>query len=545
MTNKNITPNVFMLSGLGWWNVYFIIKIALYLKGSIDFHPVENFAFLALLLFPLASKRLAIARTLIAVPIGLWLMHFDSYLPPLNRLWSQMGQLMQFETSYLIELLGRFVSPSALLAIFTLCIGYFILSKYLRISVLVVGLLVYISLPEPATVIAPQPGAAVANTANVTSVSETVPKAREVTVINDDVLNNLKNDFFTNELKRSVSFNPTAKDDVPFDLLFLSICSVAWDDIEISGLSDHPIFKEFDIMFDRFNAATSYSGPALVRLLRANCGQETHGELFDAPASNKCYLFENLAKLGFKENLLMNHDGVFDNFLELLQQKGKLNAALMPLDGFKPYEKAFDGDDIYRDKDVLDHWWQQRIRNDNNQVVALYNTISLHDGNRVIGGESPTNLISYKRRLKNLLDDLYGFFQELKASKRNIVVMLVPEHGAGMRGDRMQIPGMREIPAASIVHTHVGLKVFGDNMKRVGDTVHITDPSSYLAVSQLVSNILDSNIYKTNTFDPKVLTTNLPKTKMVAQNSGTTVMEVKDKHYISLDGSTWSEYPTD
>lgn len=104
-------------------------------------------------------------------------------------------------------------------------------------------------------------------------------------------------------------------------------------------------------------------------------------------------------------------------------------------------------------------------------------------------------MVSYKHRLKNLLDDLYAFFDTLKQSNRNIVVMLVPEHGAGMRGDRMQISGMREIPAATIVHTPVAMKVFGPNMKRDGDTYHVTAPSSYLAVSTLISRLLEQNIY--------------------------------------------------
>ena len=68
---------------------------------------------------------------------------------------------------------------------------------------------------------------------------------------------------------------------------------------------------------------------------------------------------------------------------------------------------------------------------------------------------------------------------------------MVPEHGAGMRGDRMQISGMREIPAATIVHTPVAMKIFGPNMKRTGETYHVKAPSSYLAISTLVSRLLE------------------------------------------------------
>ncbi len=534
-----------ILNGLGWWNVYFIIKIALFLKGDISFHTIENFAFISFLLLPISFKWLKITRAFISIPIGLWLLHFDSYLPPLDRLWSQIGQLMQFELSYLIELAGRFISLTTLLTIFTLSAAYYLLNKYLRVTVLVLIALIYISIPQ-SIITTPN----IENTPPLLAQQQTTDQngkekqPLQISEINDDVLNNFKNNFFSEEAKRVTNFDNNTKSDAPFDLLFLSICSVAWDDIKLVGLQNHPFFDEFDIMFDNFNSATSYSGPAVIRLLRANCGQEEHSQLFDDAASNQCYLFENLANLGFQENLLMNHDGVFDSFLSLIKKDGKIETNLMPQEGLTPYQKGFDGASIFRDKDILDRWWQERIKNGNGKVVALYNTISLHDGNRIINNNASTSLISYKRRLNNLLDDLYSFFNELKVSERNIVVVLVPEHGAGMRGDKMQISGMREIPAPSITHVPVGLKVFGKNIERTGKTVHITAPSSYLAVSSLISNILDQNIYELATFDPEKLVINLPETSVVAENSGTTVMDINNKHYISLDGNTWSEYPT-
>lgn len=525
--------------GLGWWNIYFIAKVALYLQGVIDFHPLENFALLLFILLPVPVKVLNTLRHVVAVVIAAWLLHYDSFLPPLDRLWAQAGQLMQFEFSYLVELLGRFISAQALLGLFALCAAYYILSKFLRISVFVVIAMLYVSVPKdaesPITVEEAQPAPP-----TTTDVAETTKP--QMTEINDDTLNSMKADFFAKEASRRVSFNPDNTQDAPFDLLFLSICSVAWDDIEIAGLADHPLFKEFDIMFDNFSAATSYSGPAVIRLLRASCGQQEHSQLFE-PAPKQCYLFDDLKALGFQENLLMNHNGVFDSFLELIKKDGDLKTDLMSQAGFTPYQKSFDGSSIFRDKQVLDNWWQQRIKSDDEKVVALYNSISLHDGNRIINANSTTSMVSYKKRLKNLLDDLYAFFKELEASKRNIVVALVPEHGAGMRGDRMQISGMREIPAPTIVHTPVGIKVFGEGIQRQGETEHVKAPSSYLALSQLVSNILEQNIYKKKSFNPSDLAENLPETQVVAQNSGSTVIEINGKYYVSLDGTSWIEYP--
>ncbi|MGV3002483.1 cellulose biosynthesis protein BcsG [Vibrio sp. E150_018] len=538
MKKYNTTTEQPVLLGLGWWNLYFIIKLVLFSQGKIDFHPIENFAFVIYLLLPFRHKLLRLTQTIFAIPIAFYLGHYDSFLPPLERLWRQIGAIMDFELNYLIELASRFVSVQDLLAIVVLFFAYYFLNRIFRVSIFVIAAMVYFSLPKSSPeVIAP---VAVAPVSATSTASATVDESGPV---NDAVLNETKQNFFNNESNRISTFTDSSAQSAPFDLLFLSICSVAWDDIKMAGLEDHPLFKEFDIMFDNFSAATSYSGPALVRLLRASCGQEQHEELFSDAPNQQCYLFDNLAKLGYEENLLLNHNGAFDNFTGLLKDEGHLQATIMSKDGLKPYQAAFDGSNIYRDEDILNRWLGNREKDKQEKVAALYNTISLHDGNRIIKDRGETGIVSYKHRLKNLLDDLYSFFETLKKSNRNIVVMLVPEHGAGIRGDKMQISGMREIPAATIVHTPVAMKVFGPNMQRNGDIYHIEEPSSYLAVSALISRLLDQNIYAKGNFDPKALTQDLPKTKMVAQNSGTTVLEYNNKPYVSLDGQTWQEYP--
>nr|WP_311568081.1 cellulose biosynthesis protein BcsG [Photobacterium arenosum] len=102
---------------------YFIAKFALYLQGTIDFHPLENIALALFLLLPLRSRLLAAIKIVIAVPAAAWLLHYDSFLPPLDRLWAQMNQLMHFEWGYLFELAGRFFSFQALLGLFAVGIG--------------------------------------------------------------------------------------------------------------------------------------------------------------------------------------------------------------------------------------------------------------------------------------------------------------------------------------------------------------------------------------------------------------------------------------
>ena len=69
-------------------------------------------------------------------------------------------------------------------------------------------------------------------------------------------------------------------------------------DIEAAGLMDHPLWKHFDLLFKNFNSATSYSGPAAIRLLRASCGQEAHADLYKS-APQQCHLFSQLASAGY------------------------------------------------------------------------------------------------------------------------------------------------------------------------------------------------------------------------------------------------------
>ncbi|MEL0628821.1 cellulose biosynthesis protein BcsG [Psychromonas aquatilis] len=527
-----------MMLGLGWWNVYFIIKLVLFSQDTIEFHPIENFAFVIYLIIPLRSQLLKVIRTIVAFPIAFYLAHYDSYLPPLERLWSQMGALLDFKFNYLLELASRIISLQTLLAIIVLAFAYYFLSRIFRVSMFVIIAMLYFSLPERAPDVTPQLAAA----SPTTTKTQTANQADESGPVNDQILNLAKQSFFEKEAERVSSLAQSNADAAPFDLLFLSICSVAWDDLKITGLDKHPLFDEFDIVFDKFSAATSYSGPALIHFLRASCGQQAHEQLFEDELNPQCYLFDNLAKLGYGETLMLNHDGAFEDFTGLLKEN-EVKASAMSKSGLDPYQTAFDGSNIYRDTDMLNRWLAKRENDPTAKVAALYNTISLHDGNRIISDSSKVGMESYKIRLTNLLDDLYAFFQTLKKSNRNVVVMLVPEHGAGIRGDKMQISGMREIPTEAIVHTPVAMKVFGPNIKRQGEAYHIEEPSSYLAVSDLINRLLEEDIYAKGNFSAEALATDLPSTKMLSQNAGSTTMEYNGKVYVTLDDQTWQEYP--
>ena len=521
-------------SGLGWWNLYFIVKIILFVRGVIEFHPLENLSLLALLLLPIGNKIINVVRHLIALPFALWLFHYDSFLPPLERLVAQMDQLMAFEWSYLLELGMRFVPPSALLGVFLLVAGYYYLAKFFRVSVMVVLACFAVIIPmgnDSDNSSSDSPAVVEAKSNN------SAPATRD-----DDSLNQYLNQFFSTERQRVVDFPDTTGEAAPFDILMISICSLAWDDMNIAGVSNHPFMSQFDIIFNQFNSATSYSGPALLRLTRASCGQPSHDALYQ-PADSQCKLFENLKALGYDEALMMNHDGVFNSLLQRTRIYGGIDAPLVSQEGLTVSQKAFAGSPVTRDLELLQRWWAGR-QDSTQPVFALYNSASLHDGNRIMNSERVFGTESYVLRIRRLFDDLNQFMEQLKSSGRNVMVILIPEHGGGLRGDKMQISGMREIASPSITHIPVAVKLLGKNIERSDGIAHVEKPSGHMALSQIIANVINTGVYNGGSYSAANLSANLPETAAVSQNEGSTVIKVGNEHYISLDGQHWSIYPS-
>ncbi|MCR3901195.1 cellulose biosynthesis protein BcsG, partial [Klebsiella variicola] len=68
-------------------------------------------------------------------------------------------------------------------------------------------------------------------------------------------------------------------------------------------------------------------------------------------------------------------------------------------------------------------------------VALYYNTISLHDGNRVVGS-ALSSIDSYPQRATKLMNDVDRLSDLIAASGRRAVIVFVPEHGAALRGDK-------------------------------------------------------------------------------------------------------------
>ena len=524
---------------LGYWDLYFFTKLFLYFASFIGFHFFANLAFAVFLALPLKHARWNTARKLVAVPAGVGLFYFDTWLPPISRLWSHASDIGGFDGEYLLELAGRFISPWATGGLLLLCAGYFLLRARLRMTTLLVAGMLATLVPWTGLQNSPAANDFLSNfnVQNNSSMPSNVPTDSQP---KDTDLNQVLESFYEAEARRSVTFDAPKAGDTPFDILVLQICSLSWDDLDFVKERGHPLLGQFDLVFDNFNSATSYSGPAVLRLLRSSTGHQKHVKLYD-PVEPGTQTFENLRAVGFATHWALNHDGRYGKFLSEIRTSGGLRGSAFSNKNALPYLKSFDGSAIVDDYSVLSQWWEQRLKDASPRVAFLYNTISLHDGNKV-AGKNRDSLDSYHHRLRKLLGDITRLFELIEKSGRKAVIVFIPEHGASIRGDKVQIAGMREYPSFSIGHVPVGVKFIGRSRESKPPTYFVRQPSSYQAVSKLLSELISRNPFDDSALDLQEVVKALPVTGFVAENSDAIVMRYGKRYYMQANGASWVEY---
>jgi cellulose synthase operon protein YhjU len=453
----------------------------------------------------------------------------------------------------MLDLVTRFVNLQMIGALFVLLIAWLFLSQWVRVTVFVVAIMIWLNvltIAGPAFTLWPGGQPTTTVTTDGASVAQTVAATGNTAVVGDIPaqtappttanLNNWLSTFYNAEDKRQTKFPEALPADAqPFELLVINICSLSWADVEAAGLMSHPLWSHFDIQFKDFNSATSYSGPAAIRLLRASCGQPSHKNLYQ-PAGNQCYLFDNLEKLGFTQHLMLGHDGVFGGFLKEVRENGGMHAPLMDQKGLPVTLLGFDGSPIYDDTAVLERWLQTIEKDQNPRSATFYNTLPLHDGNHFPG---VSKVADYKLRAQKMFDELDAFLTELDKSGRKVMVVMVPEHGGALKGDKMQVSGLRDIPSPSITSVPAGVKFFGMKAPHQGGPIEIAQPSSYLAISELVARAVDGKMFVEDNVDWDQYVKGLPQTAEVSENANAVVIQYQGKPYVRLNGGDWVPYP--
>ncbi len=515
---------------MGWWSAYFLAKLGLYALGYMDFNPWLNLALAIFTTLPPRNARQRFAKNLIAIPAGILLFYYDTWLPPLAQALAQIQNLSAFSAAYLWELAGRVVSLKLLVELALLLAIYVLARRKLRMSTFVfAGILAVFLAPHARFWVASAPrqvaGAATSPSSDSADLQPAELDARLAR-------------FYTEQKKVQVRFAHVPADDPPFDILILHVCSLSWDDLKTLQLSPDALFGGFDILLTNFNSAASYSGPAAIRLLRGTCGQTTEARLYD-PAPDGCLAMDGLQDAGFEPHWVMNHNGHFGNFFGDVRDRGGVAVPLEDESGATEAQQAFDGSPVYSDYSVLSRWWAKRLANRAPRVALYYNTITLHDGNRVVGGGHPDS--SYRARLTSLSSDLKRFLDLIRASGRHVIVVVVAEHGAALAGDRRQIEGLREIPTSAIAHVPVAIALLNAARDSAATQYKLETPGSYPALYELLSRFIANDPFTGFGSSLDDYTRTLPQDEdFVAENNGTTVMQVGTHQMMRSPDGAWS-----
>lgn len=525
---------------MGLWNLYFIAKMLLAAEGSIQPLWWANLLFALALLVPLHRRWQRNLRLVVALFVGAALLYRESSLPPFGYVLRQIPQLAAFSPTYMMELARRLFTPAMVYVPVIVFLAYAVINRWVRVTTFVLIALVALPLWEGVGALmarsaAPQPLASNAlSDANLANAG-----ASEGTGSYDEQLAAFRH----NEASRKVAFSPASTDpDAQFDIIFIHICSLSWDDLDMANLRENPLFGRFDFVFKKFSSAASYSGPAAIRLLRASCGQPSHAQLYGA-APQECHVFADLAAAGFDVQFLMNHDGRFDDFRGVIEREiGVSGIQPQSVAGLPMAMREFDGSPLVGDYDALAKWYQGRVARGGGPVALYYNTVTLHDGNRLLSGNL-TSLQSYPIRLKALLGDVDRIIDLVSQSGRKAVLVFVPEHGAALRGDAGQISGLREIPTPRIIDVPVGIKLIGlpGPAQKHGQPIAIDTPTSYLALAQLISGMVANSPFAPEAPSLQQYATDLPQTRLVGENENTVTMGTASGYVIHTPDGVWME----
>ena len=97
-------------TGLGVWNVYFIIAFALAAFGYIELNLLGNALLMAWLLLPVGPKWLRILRGTLGVAAAAVLLYSESWLPGVDSILANKGGIAGFSLLYMAEFALDFIN---------------------------------------------------------------------------------------------------------------------------------------------------------------------------------------------------------------------------------------------------------------------------------------------------------------------------------------------------------------------------------------------------------------------------------------------------
>lgn len=527
--------------GLGIWSGYFVFKIVLFFLGMINFCIHKNVALAVFLCIRFRGKW-SVAANIIGLVLAVMLLYHDSYLPSIEQILAQKSNLEGFSFSYALNFLLDFVSLPILFGFVGCIAGSVLLKDFIRITTCVftgfIAVAVYSYYGESSI---NQSDDALAKCEPNESGNLAKSNSSDIPKMNKTASSAVLEDYLTNFLEfehsRRVSMPDKLNDGFePFDIVVLNVCSLANDDLDAASMTSHPVFRSFDAKFDNFSGATSYSTPASLRFLRSQCGQETEAEIY-RERRQECELLSSLNKLGFATGVYLDHNGEYGNYLSSLASYGGLTTRPENQQLLTIKYRSFDNSPIFSDRDLFEQYIKEITLKPNYGRASFFNLISLHDGNRK-EGESRT--MSFNARLKIFLDDLNFFMSKLEKSGHRTLLILLPEHGAAIRGDKMQIAKLREIPSTKITDIPVYVRFFGlpksETMKKIGGY------HSHMAIAELIKRAIEDNVYASGGKGYEEILSNLPETAPVSESTNAFFIKYGSTEWFKLKGEAWNQY---
>lgn len=499
-----------------FWAYYFLAKVLLHLAGSLRLHALPNLALLVLAMpfspRPGRSPLLRRLRQAAALAAGAAVLWYDSYLPP----WSACVEFLRGEhgalsAGFLSGFLGGFVSARGLLAGVALLVPLVLAARLrLHLTPAVSAALLLVPLLELR-----RPQDAV---------------GRELAGV------------YEAERGRRVTLPAAAGE--PFDLIVVHVCSLGWDDLAAEGVLRPRLLEGANLVFSRFNSATSYSGPAALRLHRALCGQVPHQELYGTwPAG--CALMPALRAAGFATASAANFpNGSFGQMGALAERAG--TDAPLRNEDLPVRWLNFDGEKVFADYEVLARWWRERQASGAERAALYYDSVSLHGG---VHEDEPgwwkQQDGTYARALEGLGRDLERLYDDIEAAGRSAVVLLVSEHGRASRGSAIQPAALRDIPLPAITRVPAAVRLVGPLFKDAPRGLVWDEPSSYLALAQLLGELLADPRVGLSAGRLEPVLAALPRTPALSETASWKVYERDGKvHLLGKDGA-WRVVPAD
>ena len=506
---------------MGLWTLYFAAKIYLYYKGFIRLDIFLNLLFLAYLILPVPKqiksiKSFQAVRLFLSVIFGVLLFWHDTWFPAPLDAFHLLKQNGMPSKEYIYSFLLRFYSLKEMIILVVIASFCVLVRRYRKSMAAVTAVLL---------------------------LSPLLVSSGEAGHRSGKEIEQYLGAFYNAEQTKLIHLQSSQGGHSDFDIVILQVCSLSWDDLQELNMAGHPFFKQFDYVFTNFNSVSTYSNPSAIRLLNANCGQRRHGDLYGSLPQD-CSLMESLRAQGDTIYFARNHNGKYGNFDDEVRRYGHLDVPPFALVNLAAKKYMFDDSPVYDDYAVLDQWWAARQKTKSKKTALYYNTVSLHDGSHWTDDKDwwrKDHREIYREFLSGLLNDLSKFFNLVSSSGRDVVVIVIGEHGRAVRGSAMETPGLRDIPLPRITTVPVGIKLFGKGYNNVqaGRNLIISKPASYFALSYMLAAFTERSPFQSDHYATRSFIDSIPQTFFVSENQDNVIVKRDSDYYLYGKDKKW------